>query len=408
MIEKIIIENIENVKNQYSQFKKRDIEISKNSVLLGIRRSGKSYLLYDFSKKYEDDFLYINFEDERLIWFEAKDLDLFIQKYIQIFWKEPGIILLDEIQNITSWEKFVRRLRDNKKDILITWSNAFLFSRDIATTIWWRLQEIEVFPLSFKEYLNFKSVDYDKISLIKNSNIIIKYFWEYLEWGAFLEKYDDTKIEKKKYLDLIYNSVFYRDIVWRYSVKNENGLKLFFKKTAEIVWNEYSFTNIKNKLLNFVKIWTSTLIEYNSYAENSYLLFNISNYKTSFQKREMFRKTYFIDTGILNLFLVDQKPKLLENYVFLELRRKFKEIYYYKQNNFELDFYVPENNILIQVSYSLKDYDTKKREINWLLKSMKDFNIYKGFILTYEEEEEIKYDNYKINVMPAYKYFLWQ
>ncbi len=409
MIEKIIVENIEFVKTRFSQIKHREIEVSDRWVLVWIRRAWKSYLLFQKAKQFENDFLYVNFEDERLIWFQSKDLNLFLEKYKYLFDKDPKIILFDEIQNIEWWWHFVRRLSDFWKKIIITGSNAKMLSKEIYSALWGRLKKIDVFPLSFREYLIFKWQSLQKYDLIKNEIKVLRYFEEYMLWWWFPEVYNKSLLEKKQYLNDIFNSVFYRDIVARYDVQNELWLKLFFKKLAENVWRMYSFNSLKNKLKQYVKISTNTIINFNQYAEESFVIKTISGFSDSFYKFINYKKTYFIDSWLLNIFFVDQKAKLLENLVFNWLYRKYWDVYYFFENK-EVDFIIfdwKKINQAIQVCYNLDDEETFEREIAGLEVLNKKFEVENNFILTFSDEGEYKLKSWNtVRIIPTWKYLL--
>ena len=410
MLEKIIVDNVEFVKAKFNEIKPRLIDVPDSCVLVGIRRAGKSYLLYQKAKQFDDKFLYINFEDERLVWFEAKDLNLFLEKYEYIFDREPEIILLDEIQNIQWWWHFVRRLKDFWKKVIVTGSNAKMLSNEIYSTLWGRLKKIEVFPLSFKEYLIFKWQSLTRYDLLKNKVKILKYFEEYMLWWGFPEVYDRILIEKRQYLNDIFHSVFYRDVVARYDIQNELWLKLFFKKLAENVWRLYSFNSLKNKLKQYVKISTNTIINFHQYAEESFVIKTARWFSDSFYKQINYKKTYFIDSWLLNIFFVDQKSKLLENVVFTHLWRQFYDVYYFYEDK-EVDFVIFDWKKIkqaIQVCYSLDDEETLEREINWLEILNKKFKVENNFILTFSEEGQLKLSNWKtVQVMPVWKYLIF-
>jgi len=409
ILKRIIKENLEFI-NSLS-LKPRHIEIEKegNYVLIGQRRAGKTFILYQIiqslSGKKNDDCLFINFEDERLLEFTINDFDLLLEAYRQLFNKKP-IIFFDEPQNIQGWEKAGRRLSDTGYRVFITGSNATLISKEIASTLGGRFFTKEIQPLSFMEFLDFNNMRFGKNFEYEKQKIdIIRLQDDYLHYGGLPEclKYND----KRGYLSNIFQKVFYGDIITRYSIKNDMALKMLIKKIAESVNNEASFNRIKNIIQSAnVKVGTGTLIEYFQYLEESFLIFSITNYTAKFSERENKKKFYFGDTGILNLFLIDQDSKLLENLVFIELKRRYQsEIYFYKRN-IETDFYIPDKDLLIQVSYSIHDYNSREREIKALQNSMNEFNIGEAYIITYNEEEEINAKNKIIYAIPYWKWVL--
>ncbi len=405
-LKKIIIESRDYV--QSLSFKERSFEFEKNAnyVFVGMRRAGKTFLIYNLIKeRAREDFLYINFEDERLMEFEVSDFDLLLEAYSQLFKKKPSIYF-DEIQNIFGWEKFCRRLADFGYEISITGSNASMLSREIATTLGGRFIVKEIQALSFAEFLSFNGVKLaDNFEYGKQKSEVVRLMDEYMHYGGLPEciKYND----KRNYLSNIFQKVFFGDIIARYKLKNEFALRLLIKKMAESVNNETSFNRIKNILNSSnAKVGTGTLIEYFSYLEESFLIFSISNFTSKFAEKESKKKFYFADTGILNLFLIDQKSKLLENLVYIELRRRFQsDIFFYKRI-IETDFYVPDQQLLIQVCMSVKDYETRERELKSLKYSMRELNVKDSLIITYDEQEEIEIAEGKIKVVPYWKWVL--
>ncbi|MDD3685511.1 MAG: ATP-binding protein, partial [Bacteroidales bacterium] len=312
----------------------------------------------------------------------------------------------DEIQNIFGWEKFCRRLADFGYEISITGSNASMLSREIATTLGGRFIVKEIQSLSFAEFLSFNGVKLvPNFEYSKQKSEVVRLMDEYMHYGGLPEciKYND----KRNYLSNIFQKVFFGDIIARYKLKNEFALRLLIKKMAESVNNETSFNRIKNILNSSnAKVGTGTLIEYFSYLEESFLVNSISNFTSKFAEKESKKKFYFADTGILNLFLIDQKSKLLENLVYIELRRRFQsEIYFYKRI-IETDFYVPDHNLLVQVCMSVKDYETRERELKSLKYSMRELQINESIIITYDEQEEIEIAEGNIKVVPYWKWVL--
>jgi len=231
-----------------------------------------------------------------------------------------------------------------------------------------------------------------------------KCFNEYFIYGGFPEviKFED----KRMYLSNLFQKLFYGDIIARYRIKNEKALQLVVKKMAESVNNETSVNRIKNLIKSIgIPVGTSTIFEYLKYLNESYLVLNIENYANKIVERETKKKYYFIDNGILMLFLNNQETKLLENMVFLELKRRYTNIYYHKRN-LETDFYIPEEKLLIQVSYSISDIETEKREVKALLKSNSELECDKRIIITFDTEKQILKNNENIEVIPVWKCLL--
>ncbi len=385
------------------------IENKANYAFTGLRRAGKSYFLYQIiqDKLKKDDYerlLLINFEDERLLEVTHQDLQLIMDAYFELFEYEP-IIFLDEIQNVPNWQKFVRRLADDGRRIYVTGSNAEMLSHEIATTLGGRFINKEILPLSFTEYLNFKKVKFSEKSKFSADRFqLLKEFDAYLNFGGFPELLQMK--DKREFLSSVYQKLFYGDLIARYKVANAVTLKLMVKKLAESVNNETSVNRIKNLIKTTgVSIGSNTLFDYLNYLESSYLIAAISNYHSKFTEKETHKKYYFLDTGILGLFLTDQPTKLLENQIYVELRRRGETPYFLKRKT-EVDFYIPEKQELIQVSYRISDPETAKREIKVLRDAMKELKITNSWIITHDESNEIIVDEGIIQVIPAWQWLL--
>lgn len=407
-LKKIIVQHQERLQNLSVIERNITIEKNGNYVFVGLRRAGKTFFLYQLIKERYPEIekvLYLNFEDERLIDLTYNELDLITEAYQELYNQKP-VIFFDEIQNITHWEKFVRRLADSDYKIMVTGSNAEMLSSEISTTLGGRFLTKEITPLTFKEFLLFNSISLQPNFEFSNQLYEVKQHYEqYLKFGGFPELIKFTN--KREYLSNVYQKLFYGDLIARYTISNPKALKLLVKKIAESVNNETSINRIKNLIQSVgIPLGNNTLFEYLAYLNNSYLIVDISNFASKFVERETKKKYYFLDTGILNLFLVDQDTKLLENLVFIELRRRYeKGVYFYKRKN-EVDFYVPEAKLLLQVSYNLNSPETRKRELNGLVEAMKEMGINDGVIVTYDSQETIKIDNFVITVIPAWKWLL--
>jgi len=409
VLKKIIIENQEFIRKTDVKRRFFEFDPSANYIFCGIRRSGKSFLLYQrikylFSQK-KTNYVYLNFEDERFIEFSYSDFELITESAFELFGVQP-ILFFDEIQNIYGWEKFARRLSDTGYQVFITGSNAKMLSKEMASTLGGRYLIKDVFPLSFREYIDFNGISPEYSFEYTSQRFLLKeQFADFFNYGGFPEisKFQN----KREYLSSIYMKVFYGDLIARNHIQNEQVLRLLIKKLAESVNNETSLNRIKNLIKSTgLKIGSNTITEYLTYLQDSYLIFPVNNYVSTFSERENKKKYYFIDHGILNLFIEDQSSKLFENITFLHLRRFYTtEIFYYKRK-IEVDFYIPKEKKLIQASYSLSNPETKKREINALISAMKDLNIKESSIITYDEEEIIRKEDYVISFIPMWKFLL--
>lgn len=409
LFKKIIVERQEWLKEISLIRREISIEANANYVFTGLRRAGKSYMLYQIIQDtFQEDgigrVLFINFEDERLLEVGHQDLQLILDAFYELFDVKP-VVFLDEVQNVPHWQKFVRRLADDGIRVYVTGSNAEMLSHEIASTLGGRFMNREISPLSFREYLLFKKIDVSKSAKYSAQRYdIIKAYDTYLMHGGFPElvHFDN----KREFLSSVYQKLFYGDLIARYNVANSVTLKLLVKKLAESVNSETSVNRIKNRIKSTgATIGNTTLFDYLNYLESSFIIGSISNFHSKFTERETNKKYYFLDTGILALFLTDQATKLLENQVYIELRRRGFSPYFLKRNT-EVDFYVPEKELLIQVSYRIEDPDTYQRELKGLKLAMKEFNIAHAWIITFDEEKEIAIDEGLIHVIPAWQWLL--
>lgn len=410
VLKRILVENREFIESLPLVHRPIELDTQANYVFCGVRRCGKSFMQYQhiknlISQNQDSSYIYINFEDERLIEFQTSDFDLLVECASELYVNKP-VFFFDEIQNIQNWDKFARRLADKQFQVFITGSNAKMLSKEIATTLGGRFLIKEIFPLSFKEYLSFQSyVPGKNYEFSKEKFEVKRHFESYFKFGGFPEiiKFDNAK----EYLSSIYLKVFYGDLIARNHIQNEQILKLLIKKLGESVNSETSINRIKNLIKSTgIKIGNNTITDYLAYLSESYLILSLNNYTAKFAERETKKKYYFIDQGILNLFLFEQETKLLENIVFLHLYKQHKEELYYFKRKAEVDFYVPTTKSLVQVCYSLSDIETKNREVKALLLAMNELKINSSLIITYDEEEILELDNQQIKVIPIWKWLL--
>ena len=395
----------------------RDIELEKNInyCFVGIRRSGKSYMIFRIVRDLEaegvpeNEILYVNFEDERLLEVTAEDLDILLGIGLEMAAGKKPYIFLDEIQNVSGWENFVRRLADMKYKVSITGSNSRMLSREIASTLGGRFMIVQVFPYSFKEYLHALGKDKDYLSVLTTSESaeINRIYEQYVDYGAFPELVDIRN--KRVYLNSIYQTIYIGDILARNNITNDFALRMILKKIAESVGRPISFSRLTN-ILNSAGtgIGKQTVINYVGYMIDAYLLFSIQNYAGKLLDRETSPKYYFMDTGLLGLLVMDSKTAQLENLIAIELLRRYGvENVFYFERNVEIDFYVPEAKLAIQVSYSiLGDTTTKERELNAFRKLRNFIPDAECLLITNSEEADIEYSGIHVSAMPAWKWLL--
>lgn len=388
-------------------------EENANYVLVGIRRAGKSYMLYQHIQHlvanghFIEEMLFINFEDERISDIRKEDLYLVLEAYRELFAFQP-IIFLDEIQNVEGWEHFARRLADEKYRVFITGSNAHMLSREISSTLGGRYLTKEIRPFSFSEYLEYHNIhllQHWELSPIRAD--VVRLFSDYFYYGGLSEVFDIQ--DKKSWLQSLYQKILYSDIVMRKGVRNERSLRLLIRKLADSVMQPTAIKRLQDILQgDGTKITRDTIGSYLDYLHESYLTFGISSFTDSVSQRESIKKRYFYDNGILNLFLFLPETKLLENLVAIKLYNKYGDDLYYYNKNVEVDFCVPNDGLLIQASYRMIDEATRNREIGALQKLSKFIKPQRCIIVTYDQEEIIQSNDLdvQIEVIPAYKFML--
>lgn len=393
-----------------------DLEENVNYCFVGIRRTGKSYMMYQQIHNLMNDgisssqIIYVNFEDERLLEIGVDDLNTILEIGIEFSGsKGKPYLFLDEIQNVDGWEKFVRRVADMKYRINITGSNSKMLSKEIASTLGGRFMIVNVFPYSFKEYLSANHIENIMLAQIgtKKRADIVSQYEQYVTYGAFPELVDIKN--KRPFLNNIYQTVYLQDIITRNKITNDFAVRLILKKIAESVTKALSF----NRLTNIVKsagisIGKQTVINYVGYMLDSYLIFSLQNYAAKLVEKETSPKYYFMDTGLLGLMLLDCKTAQLENLVAVELIRRygFENVYFF-ENNIEVDFYVPSENLAIQVSTQvLDDVDTLERETRAFVKLNQFIPDTKCLLITNSEETTLKCDDIEIGMIPAWKWLL--
>lgn len=392
------------------------LEENVNYCFVGIRRTGKSYLMYQQIKQLESkgvplsQIVYVNFEDERLLEIKVTDLNTILEIGLEMSGSaNKPYLFLDEIQNINGWEKFVRRIADMKYRINITGSNSKMLSSEIASTLGGRFIIMNVYPYSFTEYLtaNHREKNYLDVISTQDRADVLSLYNEYVTFGAFPELVDIKN--KRAFLSSIYQTIYLGDIITRNKISNDFAIKLILKKIAESVTKPLSFSRLTNILKSTgMAIGKHTVINYVGYMTDSYLLFTLQNYAAKLVDKETSPKYYFMDTGLLGLMLLDSKSAQLENLVAIELIRRYGvENVFFFENNVEIDFYIPSESLAIQVSLQvLDDIDTKERETRAFAKLNNFIPGSKCILITNSEETNLEYDGIDIEVIPIWKWLL--
>jgi len=402
-----------------------NMKINKIIVLNGFRRVGKTYILYGLAHELlksnsREEVIHINFEDERIP-LKTEFLSSLLPTADEIFNKKIKYLFLDELHNIPNWSKWLRRTYDNQNmRIFVSGSSSRMSEEEIPTELRGRFLEIKILPLSFKEFLKFKKLSFDFKLLDyseKEKPLILKALTEYLTYGGMPEIVLVDENKKFELAQSYYATVIKRDITERYNVKNEESLKALLKLLLDS--KEYSISRSYNNLKSLgYEIGKSTLQKYISYIENSYFAFSlpIFSYKVKDQMQYA-KKIYFIDNAFINSIstkFLNNFGRLYENIVAVELKRRKKECYYWKNmEKEEIDFVIKNDakiNQLIQVCYDITDPDTKKREIKALLKASKALKCNNLLVINqdYSGEENLEWFGIKrkIKFIPLWKWLL--
>ena len=413
VLKNVIFDQHEIIKAFHIVEREYEFDLNANYVVVGLRRAGKSTLLYKVARDLTasgvewNQIIYINFEDERLDGFALQDFNDILSVQAELSSKK-GWFFFDEIQNVDGWEKFARRMADSKEHVFITGSNAKMLSSEIEERLGGRFLTKYVTPYNFREFLTAKNIDYSEksISATKTGGLIRREFEEYFYFGGFPESLEHK--DKRGYVSSVYQKILLGDIASRNNIRNNMGLKLLIKKIAEAVKDEVSYSKLYNVLKTVgVNISKDSVIDYTDYAQASYLIFPVRNYFSKFVEKETTPKYYFNDNGLLNLFLVKEETRLLENLVALSLWNKFGgDLYFLRSKNFDVDFFVEEDGTLYQVAWSLKNISDNRETDSLVLaaKTMKEANRF--VIITYEEENSLQIDGIQIEVLPVWKWLI--
>jgi uncharacterized protein len=376
-------------------------------VISGLRRVGKSTLLAQLAHKLGDDkFYYLNFEDERFLGFEADDANDLYEMLVEVFGVR-GVFVIDEIQNVPGWERFVRRLMDMGLKFYITGSNASLLSRELGDRLTGRYVPIELFPFSFAEFLAFRGhalPDLARLTTVDAAQLR-HLLTQYLNAGGIPDalKYPDLPL-----LRTLYDDVLYRDIATRYRIEEVRALReLAFYLTS----NPATLVSL-NRLKEQLQLGSvNTVKSYIDYLENSWLLFTVNVYDFSVRRQQVApKKVYSIDTGLVNSVGFSISPNtghLLENLVFLALRGRSADVYYYTPSSgVEVDFYLPETRELYQVAQNMAQPATREREVRGLTDAMRDLGVQSATILTDVSADPIRVGDASIEVRSVAEWLL--
>ncbi len=404
-----------------------EAEITKKSksgeviVIKGVRRSGKSTLLINEIKRLTTDgtdiknILFVNFEDQRFRMFDEQTLLEDIKNVYLEYIKPIGniVIMLDEVQNVAGWEQWVLKEYElSSNHLYVTGSNSHLLGAEFGTALSGRYLDIEVFPLSFKEYLGFNGITiHSKAQLLHHKMTLQQHFNSYMRYGGFPKTVlQEDEALKKDTVKSYYDSILLKDIVARYKLKNYQVLN----ELALFLLSNNATINAYNKLKNHFSSSFDTIRDYVEYLRNSYMILSIPKFDYSLKKQIANpQKFYAIDTGFSNVVSFNISQKIganLENIIFLELKRRGKEIYYYKtEKGREVDFLIENEDFteLIQVSVTLGKEETRHRELRVFSEANKELRgEIKAMIITFDSSEVITYDGCEVEIINVFDFLM--
>ncbi len=421
-LKEIIVSNENFILNDVGKIIPREAVTSllpsgKVCILYGPRRGGKSYILFELFKKHKDNALYIDFEDERLKDFQAEDFEKLKEALLELkprlINKKGMVFLLDEVQNVNAWERFSRRMveRENAK-VFVTGSSSRMMPREIHTSLRGRSWSVEISPFSFREFMQAKAVDVLDNNYIYGSKRALtkNYFREYLKWGGFPETvFLKSEYEKRKVLSEYINAMFFKDLVERFDIKNIHLLDSLMDKFFSSFSLKYSLTSFCKQYKDKFPFSKDSVFAYFKYFLESMLIYEVRKLsESSYQRLRNPAKIYILDVGLAKRVTSFDSGRLLENIVFLELKRNEAGIFYF-ENNGECDFVVKEQDrwSAYQVTWELNEKN-KAREIFGLTEACKYLKLKTGTIFTYDQEGQEKVKDITITFMSVWKWLLGQ
>ncbi len=409
---KEVLQDQQGLFDKVGDFIERDISLkdymkgNEIVIITGIRRCGKSSLLKIISKKLNEKNFYMNFDDIRLTDFKVENFEDIEEIVSEIYGIKTNVIyLLDEIQNVPSWERWVNNLYAKKIKVFVTGSNSSLLSSEISTFLTGRNKVIKLYPFSFREFLLFKKIKID-YQTTDERRAVSQAFNEYFEKGGFpLVIINDDLTLSKQYFEDILN----KDIIKRYNIKKVKELKDLILYLFSNVSKTYSYSILKQ--VSSIKS-LSMINNYIEYLKNVFVASTINKFDYSIKKQKVSSsKFYVLDNSFLKTVAFnfsENAGKRLENLVFIELIRRGNEVYYHAKKN-ECDFIIKEGLKItkaIQVCLILDNAVTKKREVDGLIEAVKEYKLKEGLILTLDKEEELVVEEKKIIIKPVWKWLL--
>lgn len=384
------------------------LQTSEILIISGIRRCGKSVLMQQIRDRLVEKDFFFNFDDERLANFKLDDFQKLQECFVELF-GEQHTYYFDEIQNIEGWERFVRRLYNAGNKIIITGSNARMLSRELGTHLTGRYIQVEIYPFSFQEYLAMNEIPVNAKTLYTTTGraTMVKSFVKYMECGGFPKFLQDGSVS---YLTSLYESIIYRDILTRNGLTNEKEMLEMMFYLASNATKRVTYSSL-GKVVGIQH--PDTIKNYLEYIQQTYLISQLFRYDPSVKKQMMSpKKIYFVDNAIIKRIgfnATENNGVFLENLVFIELKRRGWDVYYYADKK-ECDFIVRKGlhiSDAYQVTLKMDSPQTREREIAGVREAMQAYSLSKGYILTFEGKETINFDDGTIvEVVPVWEWIL--
>jgi len=417
-LKEIILSNKEFILNQVEVIIKREGfrlpgAVEKVMVLYGVRRSGKTFILYDLFRNFREESLYIDFEDERLADFRLEDFETLREAFLELnprLVDKNKVFLFDEIQNIAGWEKFCRRVAEREKTrVYVSGSSSKIMPEEIHTSLRGRAWSIEITPFSFREYLNALEPAVDNELLYGRKKALLKkYFSDYSRWGGFPEiVFSKSEFDKSKIIKEYLGSIFFKDLVERYKIKNIALLEAMTECLFAFFSQKFSLNSFYRQHKDKIPFSKDSLFSYYKYFLQSMLIFEVRKFSESPYKRlRNPAKIYLIDPALARKMSSQDSGRVLENIIFLELKKSADKISYFEEDN-ECDFVVNERGKILayQACYELTSQN-EERELGGLIACCKQLKLKGGIILTLDQSDEFIRDGIKIHALPVWKWLM--
>jgi uncharacterized protein len=418
VFKQIITDSVERTyKNVYKRDTKFILYDGKANCLIGVRRCGKTSLMQSTivqlrAKVKPENAIYINLEDDRLFPLHLSNLNDFVEAYYELYptkRREKVYFFIDEIQVVNGWEKFIRRLLDTENCcVVLSGSSAKLLSKEIHTSLRGRSISTEVQPLSFKEYLRFKNIDIGNVGT-RNQSFIKNALTEYLVKGGFPELADIPIDESRMFLQEYKDLIIYRDLVERHNIRELFPLRYLINHAFRNMGTLFSVNKMNNDLRSQgIRISKSTLYNYVAMLVDCFAIHTVPVFSKSLKEQNRNpQKIYSIDNGFALTVTTDTDySKCYENIAYVHLREKYGDKIFYWKGTQEVDFYIPHDRKLVNVSYDLTNKQTYDREVNGLLEAMRTLKLKKAILVTSNKSELLKIEGLEVAIIPLWKWLL--